>query len=131
MIIILLFTCEFKTKFVCFKAAFHKKVESVAYGMKVFRGEALGEHALTKGYKADWRLVPRDQEASFISYDGPPQPTSIVPKYIQFPPLFEHMMVEERRRSGRPFDKPPMLELKIKPISRALFDTEVKQVEVD
>lgn len=107
------------------------KVKSVAHGMRVFRGDPLGESEITKGYKNDWRLVPRDAEQSFLSYSAPKRPANIVPDRVKFPPLLELMIAEEQRRAGTYTGEPPMLPLQIKKNSRAVFESEAKTLTMD
>lgn len=106
-------------------------VKSTAHGMRFFRGEPLGENIITKGYKNDWRLVPRDTEQSFLSHSAPERPVNIVPDRIKFPPLLELLITEEQQRAGTYTGEPPMLPLQIKKTSRAIFESEANKLTMD
>lgn len=109
------------------QAAIDYKVRSVAYGMKVFRGEQHGEWPIPKAYQNDWRLVPREQETEFLNHSVPQRPIKILPDSVRFPPLLELLITEEQRRGGTFTGASPMLPLILKPKSRAMTETEAKR----
>ena len=89
--------------------------------MKVFRGESLGDQIITRPYKADWRLVHREDEDKFVNKVFQKRPVSVVPEKVRFPPLFEHLMLEEMKRSGQSISKIPMLPIKLLDNTRAVL----------
>jgi hypothetical protein len=102
------------------------QVKSIAYGVHVFRGEEKGEEAIDTCYKADWKLVPRTEEAKFKT-PVPARPLNIVPDAVPFPPLFAHFVMSQKQRLGKPVETPPKLPLKISKGSRAVYESEAKR----
>jgi len=106
--------------------------KSIAYGMKIWRGEQCGESIIKGCYKNDWRLVPRLTEAKFLSYSVSERPRTIVPDKIPMPPLLEHLVLEERRFSAAPSTSDesdrPMMRVKLRGDSRAMLESEAKLV---
>jgi len=104
--------------------------KSIAYGMKVWRGEPLGENIIKSCFKNDWRLVPRLDEMKFLSYTVPERPRTIVPDKIKMPPLLEHLILEEKRFSVATAKSSevdgPMMKVKIRGDSRAMLESEAK-----
>lgn len=79
--------------------------------MEIFRGEDKGEQVIRSGFKADWRLVPKEDEESFLNRQYEKRPVNEVPTHINFPPLFEHFLVEGLKKSGQAVSEPPMMPL--------------------
>jgi len=106
--------------------------KSIAYGMKVWRGEPCGESVIKSCYKNDWRLVPRLSEAKFLDYSVPDRPRSIVPDMKRMPPLLEHLVLEESRSSATPARSsesvPPMMKVKLRGDNRAMLASEANIV---
>ncbi|KAL3876034.1 hypothetical protein ACJMK2_033921 [Sinanodonta woodiana] len=84
-----------------------------AYGLKVFRGEEFKECKIEAGMKADWRLVPKEEEEEFCKLTHQPREKKIVPKYNDFPPLFAEMIKQQYKDEGRKLPEPFKLLLKI------------------
>ena len=87
--------------------------KSVAYGKYVFRGKEIGERRIDSGWKADWRLVPKEEEEEFIEMANslkrqPKRVTNEAP----FPPLLEYFYRQQMEEAGTPLTEKPMLKLK-------------------
>ena len=95
-----------------------------AFGIKVFRGENHGESAIDSAYKADWRLVPKDQEETFLSYKKQERPRPVIPRYAPLPPLLQYFTELEYKESGRDPSEIPQLKIKIqsKICNRAILE---------
>jgi len=107
--------------------------KSIAYGMKVWRGQQWGEGTIKAGYKNDWRLVPKLDEAKFLSYKATDRALTIVPDKIPMPPLLEYLVLEERRRDSGQKSAPlselerPMMRVRIRDDARtAVMASEMK-----
>lgn len=85
-------------------------VRSYAYAKQVFRGEHRGERKISTGFKADWKLVPRHEEAKFTSSQCKRKPNTF-PTSVPFPPLFAHLVKTEKQRTGQVLEGTPMLPL--------------------
>jgi len=80
---------------------FHKTKIQVS-GQKVFRGRDVGELQIGAAHKADWRLVPRQEEEKWLASKAPPKQITIVDDKKHFPPLLERMIMKEKKLSERP-----------------------------
>ena len=83
--------------FFCYQSSFIKDPKSRAYGINIFRGENLGETKLTGEFKADWRIVLKQDEDIFLKKAGllPTKQKSNPPKTCRYPPLLEYMIMKE------------------------------------
>jgi hypothetical protein len=72
-----------------------------AFGQKVFRGEDMGEKAIDTAYKADWRLIPVEEEAALLSYNKPERLRPTVPKTVSLPPLLQHFVELDLIKTGQ------------------------------
>ncbi|XP_014243151.1 uncharacterized protein LOC106663092 [Cimex lectularius] len=106
-----------------------------AYVEKVFRGRKYPKvvELYSSTYKADYRLVPRCEEQALLDRVAACKVEErILPKTIQFPPLLEYFLMEEKKSQGQPVVL-PQLELKIKPgrdrVYRKAEDNESPTVE--
>lgn len=62
-------------------------------------------------YKADYILIPKDQEARYLNANT--QPTvRTVPRTMEFPPLLKEILIRQAKQSGEPFVDTPKLELR-------------------
>ena len=97
--------------------------KSFAYGDRVFRGEEQGEHLIRSCYKADWRLVPRHEEARFLECARETRPRRVIKDTMPFPPLMQHLMTTQRK--GTSVEDIGTLKLSIKrgPLNRAVLET--------
>jgi len=75
--------------------------KSIAYGMRVWRGEPRGEHRIVRCHENDWRLVHRLDEQKFLSYQIPDIPFRVVPDEVPLPPLLEHLVLQDRRLNAK------------------------------
>lgn len=73
----------------------------------------MGEVRIDSGWKADWRLVPKDEESTFKAYqcDSSERSQSSVPSEESYPPLLEYLMKQQMKI---PLSETPMLKLNIK-----------------
>ena len=103
--------------------------KSYAYGQKVFRGEASGEHLIKSCYKADWRLVPKHEEEAFLSVKAEVRPKNVVKSVLPFPPLMQHLIKEQQKEQG--LDDMPTLRIAIakSAMNKAVLDTEKQQAQ--
>ncbi len=108
-----------------------KSVKSRAWGYQVWRGEDKGEVCITRCYKHDWKLVPKSEEESFTQYDKPLKPPNIIPDKMDFAPLHEMWILQQRRLNGDDNAEKPQLQRVIKkePNNRALLESEAKTLE--
>ena len=97
-----------------------------AWGLRVFRGKAVGERLIKRCYKADWRLVPRDKEEEFIKAVVTDRQPNIVPDNIPFPPLMEYMIKVDAERNGQPLTEKPSLKPQFYRgiVSNAIYESE-------
>ncbi|GAU93029.1 hypothetical protein RvY_05029 [Ramazzottius varieornatus] len=81
----------------------------------VFRGKNLGTQVVSTGFKADWKLVPKDEEASYTSQmkpDAKELPRKrVVPAAVPFPPVLRRLLTDEARKSGKDVTTEPILPL--------------------
>ena len=78
-----------------------------AWGLRTFRGVELGEYRIDAGLKADWILIPKDEEESFCKIDAKHEMRkSNIPQHIQFPPLLEALVRQELEARGEDASKP-------------------------
>ncbi|XP_046361199.1 28S ribosomal protein S34, mitochondrial-like [Haliotis rufescens] len=85
-----------------------------AWGVKVFRGENLGVRQIDAGMKADWRLIPREEESTYCQELSQPRPRNVVPKYADIPPLLGLLAKQEMSARGEDTSQPLRMELNIK-----------------
>lgn len=87
-----------------------------AYGKYVFRGEEFGERKINAGGRADWRLVPKEEEAEIIkrAQSCPPRPKNLIDPVLKLPPLMEDLLRQEMKDSGEDYTKPLVAKRKIK-----------------
>ncbi|KAL0099123.1 hypothetical protein PUN28_020281 [Cardiocondyla obscurior] len=62
-------------------------------------------------YKADFRLIPKDQEHLFLN-NTKVQETKILPKTTDFPPLFSQIIKRQMKAKGVEISEEPKLPLK-------------------
>ena len=81
----------------------------------MFRGENLGERKIDAGGKADWKLIPKEEEAAIIKLaeNCQPRERNIIDPYISFPPLLEDFIRQEMKDSGEDYTQPFRLEKKL------------------
>ncbi len=106
-------------------------MKSKAWGYQVWRGEDKGEVCITRCYKHDWKLVPKSEEPTFTQYDKPLKPPSIIPDTMDFAPLHEMWILQQRRLNGDDDTEKPKLKKVIRKLrnNRALLESEVKILE--
>ncbi|XP_064619456.1 small ribosomal subunit protein mS34-like [Lineus longissimus] len=67
-----------------------------AFAKRVFRGVKIPEEErITTGYKPDWRLIHKDEEAEIKKQDAPKREPRIIPKEVDYPPLLGRMLMQE------------------------------------
>ncbi|CAD5113592.1 DgyrCDS2753 [Dimorphilus gyrociliatus] len=105
-----------------------KEIDSYAWGLATFRGEPKGQLKITKGYKADWRLVPRHEEDKFRSYTGELPAQNVIPTEMNLPPLLEYLEMSSAARKGNPMTERPKIPLirNYGKNNRAISDSEQK-----
>lgn len=76
---------------------------------KVFRGRKYPKPVtiLRTSYKADYRLIPKDQEHEYLRNVNV-KPEVILPKTIEFPPLLKQFLIDETKNPN------PQLNLVVK-----------------
>ena len=77
------------------------KVKSFVWGQKVFRGNDMGERILSATFKADWKLVAKEDEKEFLekmASKGVHQKNERL-KETKFPPLLEKMIIKNNPNS--------------------------------
>lgn len=69
---------------------------------KVFRGIRAAEPSQLDGstYKADYQLIPKDQEYRYVETTMPPPEKKILPRTMDFPPLFSQMLIRQMKAKG-------------------------------
>ncbi|XP_041363830.1 28S ribosomal protein S34, mitochondrial-like [Gigantopelta aegis] len=87
--------------------------QCTAWGLKTFRGEELGEFRIDSGHKADWILIPKDEEESFCTIDAKHEKKSDIPQFVQFPPLLKALVQQEMEAQGQDSSKPMKLPINI------------------
>ncbi len=97
-------------------------VRSYAHAKRIFRGELQGETKIKTTFKADWRLVPRDDEDRFTSVLCKRE-SKTLPSSVPFPPLLEHMIVAEKSRAGQSLGQTPTLPLVFRKGSHSLLNS--------
>ena len=101
----------------------HDPFKSVAFGEYVFRGKEMGEKRIDSGWKADWRLVPKEEEEEFLRMaNSVKRPPKRISKEAPFPPLLEHFLKQQMEEAGTPLTEKPMLTL---PRSKARYFDEI------
>lgn len=67
------------------------------------------------GHKADWRLIPRDEEEKYLNWK-PVQPFchKEISRTMPFPPLLREMILREMKLAGKSVDQEPMLPIEIR-----------------
>lgn len=108
-----------------------RKTRGTIVAQEIFRGESVGEQVVRSGFKPDWRLVPRHEEAEFLNRECEPRPLNKVPSHCDFPPLFMHFLLKDMKRKGADTSVKPRLPLIIRtgPDNRALMDSESEDLE--
>lgn len=68
---------------------------------RVFRGQKFPKPVQLDSvtYKADYMLIPKDQEHLFLDNMKVPE-TKILPRTTDFPPLFSQMMMHQMKTKG-------------------------------
>ena len=86
-----------------------------AYGIRVFRGENLGERKIGSGSRCDWRLVPKEEESAIVrlAENCPPREKNVIDSNLKLPPLMELLLRKEMKDSGEDYTKPLILKKKI------------------
>ncbi|OQV19573.1 hypothetical protein BV898_06347 [Hypsibius exemplaris] len=83
----------------------------------VFRGRNFGDVEVMDGHFADWRLIPKEEEAEYKATYRPGMELlpkrRVVPAAEPFPPLLKLMLRDEAVKEGKPWEKEPMLPLVI------------------
>ena len=103
-------------------------MKSTAWGFQVWRGEAVGEKEMTRAYKWDWKLVPRDEEQLFLESQAPARPMPVVPETKTFAPLHEYMIMQQRKRQGVETDERPVMKTTVRQNNRAR-SADIQEIE--
>lgn len=79
----------------------------------VFRGLKSPEPVYMNGstYKADFELIPKAQEHLYVESNVPPPPKKILPRTMDFPPLFSQILIRQMKAKG--ITEPEQLKLTI------------------
>lgn len=79
---------------------------------RTFRGKTIPEPIIILGtsYKADYRLIPKDEEAEYCKFLKPVQndPEKILPRTTDFPPLLKELIVRANKIKGEPNEDPKL-----------------------
>lgn len=71
-----------------------------AWAEKVYRGRKFGVTRIDVGYKTDWVLVPKDDEAKFCKITAVLPQKIQPPNHIACPPLLELLIRADMEKSG-------------------------------
>ena len=95
--------------------AFQKMEKGIAYGVRVFRGENMGEKKIDAGGRRDWRLVPKEDEAELIKLaeNAPARVKNVIDPVVTLPPLMEELLIQEMKNEGIESPRPIVLKTKI------------------
>lgn len=68
---------------------------------KVFRGKKIpGDVFIYRtSYKADYRLIPKDEEEKYTKICADLQRKNVTP-YVEYPPLFKELMLKDLEKKG-------------------------------
>lgn len=84
-----------------------------AYVEKVFRGKRYPDTLIMgASYKADYRLIPKDEEAKYLGIKEVEKVEKIFPKRMPFPPLMREIILREAKAEGRELKEEPTVEIK-------------------
>lgn len=81
---------------------------------QTFRGKTFKTPVLIErtSYKTDYRLIPKDEEESYCKFDQlSVVPEKILPKYMDFPPIFKQLNIRESLNKGGPTKEDLQLEI--------------------
>lgn len=70
---------------------------------RTFRGQTKEKPVLIESasYKADYRLIPKDEEAEYCKCKVPIQTAErILPRTIEFPPVLKQLLMTEMEKKG-------------------------------
>lgn len=92
--------------------------KGTAWGEKVYRGQIFGITRIDAGYKADWFLVPKNEEEKFCKITSvlpkkPPPPT-----HMDCPPLLKELISSEVDGNQRLSQNAFKLPLKVKTVKQ-------------
>ena len=77
----------------------------------VFRGAHYGNMELP-GSKEDFQLIPKEQEKFYLDRTLPKgqkwRADTVVPKFVELPPLLKEMLIQEAREKGVDFKEEEM-----------------------
>lgn len=83
------------------------------YVEKVFRGQKFPDTLIMRAsYKADYRLVPKDEEAKYCDIAVVKKEERVFPRTTVFPPLMRELILREAKASGAELKEEPKLLLK-------------------
>ncbi|XP_067121628.1 uncharacterized protein mRpS34 [Centruroides vittatus] len=79
-----------------------KNLFGVVWAEQVFRGRKVpGLQRMHCSYKADWQLVPRDEEEKYYSLPVEEVPVRVRPKYKLLPPVMEMSLRQQMQMKGK------------------------------
>ncbi|ERL85892.1 uncharacterized protein LOC109543680 [Dendroctonus ponderosae] len=81
---------------------------------QTFRGKTVTKPVLIErvSYKTDYRLIPKDEEQTYCKFDQISViPEKILPKYMDFPPIFKQLNIRESLNRGGPTKEDLQLEI--------------------
>lgn len=85
------------------------------YAEKVFRGKRYPDLIIkSASYKADYRLIPKDEEAEYCKLIDVKKEEKIFPATMSFPPLMRELILREAKANGEELKEEPQLEIKYK-----------------
>lgn len=78
-----------------------RKVKVLA--QRTFRGVTQEKpvEILSTSYKADYRLIPKDEEAAYCKITSPRE-KPVLPPVVDFPPLYKQMYTQYMKSKGTP-----------------------------
>ncbi|XP_015173399.1 PREDICTED: uncharacterized protein LOC107064834 [Polistes dominula] len=89
----------------------HEDRKIVALIENTFRGKTYPPEQIDGcTYKADYVLIPKDEEEKYMYYNDPLNPR-IVPRTMEYPPLLKELIIRQRQAAGVTVKEDPQLEI--------------------
>ncbi|XP_076242033.1 mitochondrial ribosomal protein S34 [Calliopsis andreniformis] len=76
---------------------------------KIFRGKTIETPVQidSASYKADYVLIPKDQEAQYLNATGRPS-CKIMPRTVELPPLLKELVIRQAKQAGKSIEEPKL-----------------------
>lgn len=84
----------------------------VALVQRTFRGKTSEKPIQIESvsYKADYVLIPKDEEAKYLNATGQPS-YRIMPRTVEFPPLLKELLISQAKQMGKNITEEPKLKV--------------------